>query len=156
MGQCIAQARDNKGICRPLATLDVIECSSNYSLSSLLCDTVVGSFKASKYSKPLHNVYLVGALLTVLVLTVLRLVRTALYRLFFHPLEHIPGPNLAAITWNYERYYDVYPNYAQFWKKIGKLHEEYGPIVRINPNEVHIADPELIDVVYPGSSKKVN
>ena len=100
--------------------------------------------------------YLVRAVLTVLALTVLRHVVTAVYRLFFHPLAGVPGPKLAAVTWNYERYYDVYPNYAQFWKQIGKLHDKYGPIVRINPNEVHIADPELIDVVYPCGGKKVN
>jgi hypothetical protein len=35
-------------------------------------------------------------------------------------------------------------------------HGAVGPIVRITPDEVHVNDPELIDLVYPGGSKKVN
>jgi hypothetical protein len=56
---------------------------------------------------------------------VIRAIATAIYRLYFHPLARVPGPKLAAITWNYERYYDLY-QYGQFWKKIGDLHVEYG------------------------------
>ncbi|KIW01741.1 uncharacterized protein PV09_06917 [Verruconis gallopava] len=99
---------------------------------------------------PLGN--LIGAVTTLLVL---RSIVTALYRLLLHPLAKVPGPKLAAITWYYERYFDIYHK-QQFFKQIGKLHKKYGPIVRINPNEVHVADPELIDVVYPGGWKKVN
>ena len=28
--------------------------------------------------------------------------------------------------------------------------------MRINPNEVHVNDPELIDTIYPGGHKKVD
>ncbi|KIV99166.1 uncharacterized protein PV09_09120 [Verruconis gallopava] len=93
--------------------------------------------------------------LAALALLFLKFVATTVYRLTLHPLAKIPGPKLAAATWWYERYFDLYLG-AQFFKQIGKLHEQYGPIVRINPNEVHVNDPDLIDTVYPGGYKKVN
>ena len=70
--------------------------------------------------------YLIATALTGVALLALHVVGTILYRLFFHPLAKVPGPKLAAITWYYERYFDLWPNYAQFWRKIGELHEQYG------------------------------
>lgn len=40
--------------------------------------------------------------------------------------------------------------------KIRELHKEYGPIIRINPEEVHIQDAEFYDTVYAGASHKRN
>ncbi|KAI4114143.1 MAG: hypothetical protein LQ345_005028 [Seirophora villosa] len=74
-----------------------------------------------------------------------------IYRAFFDSLSHIPGPKLAAASLWYEFYYDVIKRGRYTWE-IGRMHEKYGPIVRINPYEVHIHDPEFIDQVYPGSS----
>jgi len=36
------------------------------------------------------------------------------------------------------------------------MHEQYGPIVRINPEEVHIQDADYYDQVYAGSTHKRN
>lgn len=47
------------------------------------------------------------------------------YRLFFHPLAHIPGPWLAAVTTLYEDYYDVVKP-GRFVFKIKQLHARYG------------------------------
>jgi hypothetical protein len=69
------------------------------------------------------------------------------YRLFLHPLSKIPGPKLAAVSRLYDFYYDCILG-GQFAFKIEELHQKYGPIVRIGPNEVHIHDPDFFDEVY--------
>ncbi|KAK3318817.1 cytochrome P450 [Apodospora peruviana] len=77
-----------------------------------------------------------------------------LYRCFLSPLARLPGPKLAALTSWYECYYDVAKS-AQYVFKIKEMHAEYGPIVRIGPNDVSIADPEFVDTIYaPGPGHK--
>lgn len=76
----------------------------------------------------------------------------AIYRVFFHPLRKIPGPKLAAITHWYEIYYDVIRP-GQYNFKILELHKKYGPILRINPDEVHVADKDWLPEIY-GARKR--
>ncbi|KAB2099215.1 hypothetical protein AG0111_0g12460 [Alternaria gaisen] len=71
-----------------------------------------------------------------------------IYRVYFHPLSKIPGPKLAAFTFWYEFYYEIYPHRFQYLWKIKQLHEEYGPIIRINPLQVHIHDADYFDTIY--------
>ncbi|KIW64479.1 hypothetical protein PV04_09408 [Phialophora macrospora] len=80
------------------------------------------------------------------------IVGLAIYRLYFSPLSKFPGPRLAALTLWYEFYYDVIKEGRYTWK-IRELHDQYGPIVRINPYELHIDDPEFYDEVYTGPTK---
>ncbi|KAG6010707.1 hypothetical protein E4U43_008547 [Claviceps pusilla] len=75
------------------------------------------------------------------------------YRLYFHPLAKIPGPKLAAATTWHEFYYNVIGNGVFCWE-IKRMHDKYGPIVRINPDEVHILDPNFYDEIYAPASKK--
>lgn len=75
-----------------------------------------------------------------------------LYRLFFHKLAGFPGPKLAALTYWFEFYYDVYPYKHQYVWKIRELHERYGSSFlflsanegrcpsRIDPNAITRAD----------------
>ncbi|KAF2422592.1 cytochrome P450 [Tothia fuscella] len=77
----------------------------------------------------------------------------ALYRVTFHPLAKFPGPKLAAATYKYEFYYDGIKG-GSYIHQIVKMHEEYGPIVRINPNELHCNDPNYIDTIYAGGGAK--
>ncbi|KAF2013468.1 cytochrome P450 [Aaosphaeria arxii CBS 175.79] len=76
---------------------------------------------------------------------------TAIYRLYFGPLSHIPGPRLAALSRLYEAYYDVWLN-GQYTLKIMDLHKTYGPIVRVAPRELHISDPDFYDTIYASSA----
>ncbi|KAM7217009.1 cytochrome P450 [Rhypophila decipiens] len=69
------------------------------------------------------------------------------YRLFLHPLASFPGPKRAAATYLYEGYHDVVRN-GQYTFRIAELHKKYGPIIRINPNELHVIDPSFYKVIY--------
>ena len=97
----------------------------------------------------------------------------AIWRLFLSPIAQIPGPRFAALTFWNEFYYDVVLGGKYTWKILA-YHEKYGmnrkvlllqrvktsgaqtvkgPVIRINPYEVHINDPEFYDELYLGSSK---
>ncbi|KAK2608165.1 hypothetical protein N8I77_006793 [Diaporthe amygdali] len=78
----------------------------------------------------------------------------AIYRLYLSPSAKFPGPRLAALCYWYEFYYDVWPHEGQYTWKIRKLHEKYGPFVRINPCEVHCNDPNFFNVLYVSSAKR--
>jgi hypothetical protein len=69
------------------------------------------------------------------------LIYTVLFRLYLSPIAQIPGPKVAALTWWYEYYHDVV-TYGKYIWKVQEFHQQYGPIVRISPSEVHINDPD--------------
>ncbi|KAK4998302.1 hypothetical protein LTR66_002448 [Elasticomyces elasticus] len=76
------------------------------------------------------------------------------YRLYLSPLANYPGPRLAAATHWCEFYYDVTKR-GQYVFKIREWHERYGPIIRINPDELHIHDADfLISSVFTTSNSK--
>ncbi|KAK8066221.1 cytochrome P450 [Apiospora hydei] len=93
-----------------------------------------------------------NGLLVVLAATPVWILGVCLYRLYFSPLAKFPGPKLAALTGWVETYYDVYKG-GQFFFKLKEWHAHYGPIVRINPWEVHISDPDAADIVFAGNSQ---
>ncbi|KAI0145605.1 cytochrome P450 [Xylariaceae sp. FL1272] len=76
------------------------------------------------------------------------------YRLFFHPLHKIPGPLFARASYWYEFYQDVVRG-GEFVKEYPRLHEIYGPVVRVSPDRVHIMDPEFFHEIYSSGSKFV-
>ncbi|RDA85958.1 hypothetical protein CP532_0835 [Ophiocordyceps camponoti-leonardi (nom. inval.)] len=85
-------------------------------------------------------------------LAVYLLVRTV-YRLRFHPLADIPGPRLTAATHLYEFLYNVVQP-GVFLFEIEAMHRKYGPIVRINPREVHVSDPAFYHVIYASGRRR--
>jgi hypothetical protein len=84
------------------------------------------------------------------VLTLLYFIYGIIYRLYLSPIAKVPGPKLAAATWWFEFYHDII-HYGKYVFKIKDLHREYGPIVRISPYEIHIADPDFYDTLYSSS-----
>ena len=49
----------------------------------------------------------------------------AIWRLYFSPIAHIPGPRLAALTFLNETYYDIVLGGKYTWK-IAEYHKAYG------------------------------
>ncbi|KAI9675995.1 MAG: hypothetical protein M1817_000738 [Caeruleum heppii] len=70
-----------------------------------------------------------------------------IYRLYFSPIAHFPGSKLAAATGWYETWFDVFQG-GQFTFQVERWHEQYGPIIRINPWEIHIYDHDFYDELY--------
>lgn len=71
----------------------------------------------------------------------------SLYRIYFHPLAEYPGDTLAKATYWHETYYDVFKGHQYIWK-IKEMHERHGPVIRTNPDDVHIHDPDFFDDLY--------
>uniref|UniRef100_L2G406 Cytochrome p450 n=1 Tax=Colletotrichum fructicola (strain Nara gc5) TaxID=1213859 RepID=L2G406_COLFN len=79
----------------------------------------------------------------------------ATYRITCHPLAAIPGPKLAAATFWYEIWFDVV-RWGRYTHEIKRMHELYGPVIRINPDEVHCSDPNFINTLYATGGKRRN
>lgn len=66
----------------------------------------------------------------------LYLIYLALYRLFWSPLAHIPGPLLPALTYWYEFYFDVIQT-GKYVFEIERLHEIYGNCPSLSHRSAH-------------------
>ncbi|CRK25495.1 hypothetical protein BN1708_004036 [Verticillium longisporum] len=76
-------------------------------------------------------------------------------RVYRHPLSKFPGPKWAASTLWVEFYWDVVRRGIFMWK-IREMHSDYGPIVRINPHELHVSDPDFFDDLYVANRRLDN
>jgi hypothetical protein len=75
-----------------------------------------------------------------------------LYSLLLHPLRKFPGPFWAAHT-------DLWRVYHLTTRKLPQtlhqLHSQYGPIVRIGPNDLSFDGVEIVEQVYRGGRKYI-
>nr|POE87791.1 palmitoyltransferase akr1 [Quercus suber] len=90
-------------------------------------------------------------LVSSLLLYFMYIVGLSIYRLLLHPLASFPGPRLAALTFAYETFFDVFvaPG-GQFTYELDRLHDIYGPVIRINPDEIHVRESTFFDTLYAG------
>lgn len=87
------------------------------------------------------------AVLLLVVLLVVYVSTLLARRLIFSPIAKFPGPKLAAASFLYEFYYDFICR-GRYEFTIEELHEKYGSIIRISPDELHIKDPEFFSEIY--------
>lgn len=69
----------------------------------------------------------------------------AIYRISFHPLARVPGPKLAAVSNIWYARQIAQGRMAQLGLE---LHQKYGDIVRVGPNEVWFNTTEAFDQIY--------
>ena len=69
--------------------------------------------------------------------------------LVFSPLARVPGPKLYALT-KWRLAYDEWR--GRRTHKIYKLHQQYGPVIRIGPNEVAFNSPTALKIIYGAGS----
>lgn len=69
--------------------------------------------------------------------------------LFFNPLARIPGPKSFALT-KWRLAYEDYKGSRT--RKINALHEEYGPVVRVGPDEVAFNSLSALRAIYGAGS----
>jgi len=73
----------------------------------------------------------------------------AIDRLVLSPLAKIPGPKIAALT----QWWMIYHEFnGDRTVTIHKLHEKYGPVVRVAPHEVSFTSPEGVKDIYGAGS----
>lgn len=87
----------------------------------------------------------VGVLLCIILLFLELLIKP----LYISPLSRIPGPKSYALT-KWRLAYDEYHGLRT--RTIHSLHQTYGPVVRIGPNEIHFNTPTALRKIYGAGS----
>ncbi|KAH9057596.1 putative P450 monooxygenase [Lactarius vividus] len=88
------------------------------------------------------------ALAAILTFSVWRIV----YNLYFHPLSHFPGPKLAACSRLWLAYRELVKGESLGDLRV-ELHQQYGEIVRLTPDELHFSNPSAYNDIYNHRNK---
>ncbi|KAI0265780.1 cytochrome P450 [Gloeopeniophorella convolvens] len=72
--------------------------------------------------------------------------------LFFHPLAHFPGPRGAASSRWWLAYMELVKG-VNMPDLRAQLHEKYGDVVRIAPDELHFSNPNAYNEIYNAQNK---
>ncbi|KAF9698788.1 hypothetical protein EKO04_002912 [Ascochyta lentis] len=91
-----------------------------------------------------------SSLASLALILLLLYITKAIYGIRTHPLHHFPGPLLASIT--------PLPHFlattrGSLHHYLRRLHAQYGPIVRISPNELSFAHPDAWRDIYGHGAK---
>lgn len=78
-------------------------------------------------------------------LLVLWIVMRCIYRIFFHPLRHIPGPLRTKCSSLWLLYHQYIGDHCT---AIHSLHNVYGPVVRVAPNDIDMAKIDALGPIY--------
>jgi hypothetical protein len=94
----------------------------------------------------------VSRLVLILVIPLLTLFAWSVVAWATSPLRKYRGPFLAGFTnlWRYNL-----TKSGRYGETIKKLHDKYGPVVRIAPNVLDLDYPELIKIIYGTDGKWV-
>ncbi|KAF4308372.1 cytochrome p450 family protein [Botryosphaeria dothidea] len=82
--------------------------------------------------------------------SILSLVYYCTYQRVLSPLAKYPGPFWASLT---DVWFATQRFQPQFHRELIRLHETYGPIVRVKPNKLMIASPEAFKIIYSAGKK---
>lgn len=72
------------------------------------------------------------------------------YRAFLHPLNRFPGPFTARLT---SLWLPFHVGDSEAYKTVQRLHQQHGAFVRVGSNELSIAHPDAVPLIYGFGSK---
>ncbi|EFX01545.1 benzoate 4-monooxygenase cytochrome p450 [Grosmannia clavigera kw1407] len=112
-------------------------------MSALLWHGAQAAWARLPGSDRIPVVLVIPAILTAA--AVLSTVSLCIYRLWFHPLARVPGPWLAACSSFWLAWHSFVGDECT---AVFRLHEKYGPVLRVGPNDVDIADADAVNPIY--------
>ncbi|KAI6839259.1 hypothetical protein KC332_g5829 [Hortaea werneckii] len=91
-------------------------------------------------------------LFTIISALLLKTVAQAIYNILYHPLLRFPGPKWAAASRFYKCWQEVFRQ-RNWIDVVHSLHEQYGDVIRVGPNELHFSDPAAYHDIYNNTNR---